>query len=141
MGHSKLSGHLYVIGYEDGICKIGYTSNPKNRFASIRKYRPTVNIEQIYIGNEVKDAMWAEHLAHAALKESGINPIDKTHREAFKIDFDNAVKCVQAIAPDNKPEIYTNREEVVKKFPRVETAVEAMDRVLGSILNILRECH
>lgn len=87
--HKGIDGYLYAVQYEDGLVKMGYTSNPSQRFEHLEQYyrgRP-MRIIREYVSDMVYKCRLQE--ARAMM---GLMPVYR--KELFDIPFWEAVKRI-----------------------------------------------
>ena len=82
-------GVVYVIEYENGICKIGKTTDIETRFKTLSKMSSSKVTGKLFFTNSTANYSKIEKEVHNALKEH------RSHGEFFNIAFDEAVSVVE----------------------------------------------
>ena len=97
--HKKIGGYLYVVLYEDGLVKIGYSANPLQRFAYLEQYyrgRPMRIVSQ-YVSAFVNKCRLYEARVLLELQKAG-------KKELFNIPFYRAVELIEITVACADPE-------------------------------------
>lgn len=96
-GKTEVGGYVYVIGFNDGLVKVGRTQNPKVRLSTIRGAAGThrMSIASNWLSPLHKDFKSSEKALIQAIKEAGG---ETAQREYFRgVNFDRAVSEAEAL--------------------------------------------
>ena len=135
-------GRCYAVEYEDGAVKVGSSKNVPKRLEQLQKlYRRNYSeIVRVYIGDWRDNITDAEGIIHNKIRCHVAAPCEK--KEIYQISFDEAVRTIREVVPDEEPIICNGREDVLEQFPNLEDPYAKMDRLVDEFVQMVRAaCH